>query len=371
MRVNGTLYFVLKDHLGSASVVTDASGNIVGEQRYYLSPRRHLRCASTFGEARLATGTMYTDKLFTGQRQIAGLGIYHYQSRFYSPYLNQFIQPDTIVPDPYIPADWNKYTYVRDNPINFTDPTGKSPLPDSEYQACVSSAKLNKVAQGIKENVCGMISELEDKGYLTNIPDENHIPDNGGFRTTATAHRWSTAYHILHDFVSIEDLRKTPKDLDGTTWYKEEWDIYYCLYQNTFIDPQKRMMWIGYLDYLIKKNASDQAPEIQKSGRVRGYIYTPSGWVRDVNYALEGYPVGDPHRLPNASYPGVSKHVSGLAVDVSIGTRRDDVWQQLGYTEIDRIAHNHRLKRPLNTSDYVMYTEDEQAEWWHFEPFGR
>ena len=42
----------------------------------------------------------------------------------YVPYLNQFIQPDTILPDPRIPADWNKYTYTRDNPINYTDPSG-------------------------------------------------------------------------------------------------------------------------------------------------------------------------------------------------------------------------------------------------------
>jgi len=54
MRINTTLYYILKDHLGSASVVTDASGNTVGEQRYY-----------PYGETRLTTGTIYTDKLFT------------------------------------------------------------------------------------------------------------------------------------------------------------------------------------------------------------------------------------------------------------------------------------------------------------------
>jgi RHS repeat-associated protein len=42
------------------------------------------------------------------------------RSRMYDPYLNQFIQPDTIVPDPYISADWNKYAYVRNNPVNYT-----------------------------------------------------------------------------------------------------------------------------------------------------------------------------------------------------------------------------------------------------------
>ena len=54
MRINSTLYYTLKDHLGSASVVTDASGNVVGENRYY-----------PYGETRLTTGTIFTDKLFT------------------------------------------------------------------------------------------------------------------------------------------------------------------------------------------------------------------------------------------------------------------------------------------------------------------
>jgi len=59
MRINSTLYYVLKDHLGSASVVTNASGTILGEQRDY-----------PFRQTRLTTGTIYTDKLFTGQREM-------------------------------------------------------------------------------------------------------------------------------------------------------------------------------------------------------------------------------------------------------------------------------------------------------------
>lgn len=41
MRIGSTLYYVLKDHLGSASVVTDSTGAIIGEDRFYLSFRRN------------------------------------------------------------------------------------------------------------------------------------------------------------------------------------------------------------------------------------------------------------------------------------------------------------------------------------------
>ena len=113
MRVDGTLYYTLKDHLGSASVVTDSSGNTVGEARYY-----------PYGETRLTTGTMYTDQLFTGQREMVGLGIYHYNARFYSPKLGRFLSADTIVPNAANPQNLNRFSYVGNNPIRYTDPTG-------------------------------------------------------------------------------------------------------------------------------------------------------------------------------------------------------------------------------------------------------
>ncbi|MGI0016661.1 MAG: RHS repeat-associated core domain-containing protein, partial [Nitrososphaera sp.] len=94
-------------------MVTNSSGTVVGEQRYY-----------PFGETRLTTGTIYTDKLFTGQREMAGLGIYHYGARFYSPKLGRFLSPDTIVPGAANPQAWNRFSYVVNNPLKYTDPTG-------------------------------------------------------------------------------------------------------------------------------------------------------------------------------------------------------------------------------------------------------
>ena len=114
MRIGSTFYYVLKDHLDSANVVTDSSGTIVGEDRFY-----------PFGETRFTTGTMFTDKLFTGQRSYTSdFGLYYYGSRWYDPALGRFIQPDSIVPNPANPQDLNRFSYVRNNPLRYIDPTG-------------------------------------------------------------------------------------------------------------------------------------------------------------------------------------------------------------------------------------------------------
>lgn len=39
------------------------------------------------------------------------------------PYLNQFIQPDPIVPSFNNPQNINKYSYALNNPIRYTDPS--------------------------------------------------------------------------------------------------------------------------------------------------------------------------------------------------------------------------------------------------------
>jgi RHS repeat-associated protein len=65
-----------------------------------------------------------TDFGFTGQRNDATIGLYDYHARWYDPYLNRFISADTIVPDPNNPQDFNRYAYVRNNPLRYIDPSG-------------------------------------------------------------------------------------------------------------------------------------------------------------------------------------------------------------------------------------------------------
>ncbi|MEJ5312640.1 MAG: RHS repeat-associated core domain-containing protein, partial [Anaerolineae bacterium] len=64
-----------------------------------------------------------TDIGFTGQRADA-TGLMFYQARYYSAALGRFIQADTMVPSPANPQSLNRYSYVLNSPLRYTDPTG-------------------------------------------------------------------------------------------------------------------------------------------------------------------------------------------------------------------------------------------------------
>ncbi len=117
MRTSGTLTYLLTDHLNSTSITTNSSGGLVSELRY-----------KPWGETRYSSGTTSTKYQYTGQYSYASdFGLLFYNARFYDSYLNHFTQPDTIVPDPTNPQDWDRYSYARNNPVKYTDPTGHDP----------------------------------------------------------------------------------------------------------------------------------------------------------------------------------------------------------------------------------------------------
>ena len=62
--------------------------------------------------------------LYTGKERDKGTGLYYYESRYYNPKTGRFVQPDTIIPNVYNPQSLNHYSYVLNNPMRYTDPSG-------------------------------------------------------------------------------------------------------------------------------------------------------------------------------------------------------------------------------------------------------
>jgi len=52
------------------------------------------------------------------------VGFYDYQARLYDPAVGRFLSADTLVPEAGRPQSWNRYAYVLNNPLKYTDPTG-------------------------------------------------------------------------------------------------------------------------------------------------------------------------------------------------------------------------------------------------------
>jgi len=84
----------------------------VGRQRY-----------TPYGQVRYQWGSLPTTYNFTGQRLDGDTGLLYYGARYYDPALMRFVQADTLVPEPGNPQSLNRYAYVLNNPLKYTDPT--------------------------------------------------------------------------------------------------------------------------------------------------------------------------------------------------------------------------------------------------------
>lgn len=103
------------DHLGTPRLITGGGGAKASSRE--LHP---------FGEEILAAGTLPDNEpmKFTGHERDRDRVDYMH-ARYYAPEWGRFLSVDPGGDvDIHQPQSWNKYTYVRNNPINNVDPTG-------------------------------------------------------------------------------------------------------------------------------------------------------------------------------------------------------------------------------------------------------
>jgi RHS repeat-associated protein len=106
-----------RDHLGSLRAETDEAGNRTVKRDYYA-----------FGieqQGYAASAEAATARQFTGAEKGFFNGLDSMMARFNSGNAGRFLSPDPILGNATNPQSWNRYSFVLNSPLNYTDPTGK------------------------------------------------------------------------------------------------------------------------------------------------------------------------------------------------------------------------------------------------------
>jgi hypothetical protein len=185
----------------------------------------------------------------------------------------------------------------------------------------------HRLDQRLKHNVLRLAAHLAANNLVT-----GDIVLNDGVRDPAIAHRWSTSWSIRHRRVPLRVLQQLQNaqgeigvDEDGNRWYDHSWEEGL---------PRNRR------GLLTRNGLSELWKRIDENALALDNRSTPNA------VAAEGYAPGDPRRLPN-TYNGVSKHVRGLAIDVTIPWRAG--------AKAGTLLTRFGLRRPV------------KSEPWHFE----
>src|SRR6056297_1275522 len=148
---NDTLYHVLTDHLGSLTAVINAETDSVTRYSY-----------SAWGRARDPQdwtlpyeGELFAGRGYTGHEHLQAFSLINMNGRVYDPVLARFLSPDPFVQFPGIADGLNRYGYVMNNPLNFTDPSGYKTDPNGRDFSAFGDYWWN-----LYENTPGMTSGI-------------------------------------------------------------------------------------------------------------------------------------------------------------------------------------------------------------------
>lgn len=117
----GSLLYALTDHLGSPVLLTNSSRQVQEEYSFDAWGRR--RNPTDWSYSGFSTPTIL-HRGYTMHEHIDEFSLVNMNGRVYDPVLGRFTQPDNQVQDPAFIQTFNKYAYVFNNPLGYTDPSG-------------------------------------------------------------------------------------------------------------------------------------------------------------------------------------------------------------------------------------------------------
>jgi RHS repeat-associated protein len=124
-RAEDVVEYFHQDAIGNVRAVTNQAGQVI-ERHDYL-PFGEEWC----GTQVCGSATPGQPKRFTGKERDSETGLDYFGARYYGSRIGRFTTVDPVYTwreNLVDPQRWNRYAYVRNNPLRYVDPDGKIPV---------------------------------------------------------------------------------------------------------------------------------------------------------------------------------------------------------------------------------------------------
>lgn len=116
------MLYLHRDYQGSILAITNQVG-VVLEKRQFDAWGAIIQVQD--GAGNVLNGLILLDRGYTGHEHLQSVGLINMNGRLYDPKLHRFLQPDNYVQDVSDTQNYNRYGYVLNNPLKYTDPSGE------------------------------------------------------------------------------------------------------------------------------------------------------------------------------------------------------------------------------------------------------
>jgi len=166
--------YLHKDHLGSLQTISDEIGNTVETLSFDAWGKR--RNAADWSPAVTPIQSNESDRGYTGHEQLDAVGLVHMNGRVYDPVTGRFLSADPNIQAPENTQNLNRYSYVLNNPLSYTDPSGFF------FKKLFKSIKrFVKKHAGIIGAIVGIATGVWISGYFTGLTAAFVGGASGGF----------------------------------------------------------------------------------------------------------------------------------------------------------------------------------------------
>ena len=135
------------DHLGSIIAITNDTGTVVERRSYDAWGKRRNQNGTSLANAFVTSDVRYA---FGGHEDLGEVGLIHMNGRLYDPATGRFISADPTIDMPDDMQNYNRYSYINNNPLSAIDYSGYGWNPFKSIKKLFKS--VGKAIKGILKN---------------------------------------------------------------------------------------------------------------------------------------------------------------------------------------------------------------------------